>query len=79
MSDPSPSEQPQIVSLRLTPEQMRSLAPILARQRGRKEGALLSVASFSYEPDAGSAVAKLDCAWLTMEAGAKGCPDHSRS
>ena len=55
MSDASPTEQPQIVSLRMTPEQVRSLAPILARQRGRKEGALLSVTSFSYEPVAGGA------------------------
>jgi hypothetical protein len=76
MSDPSPTsptEQPQIVSLRLTPEQAHSLAPILARQRGRKEGALLSVTSFSYEPVAGGSVAKLDVAWLPWKLAQKVC------
>lgn len=73
MSDASPTEQPQIVSLRMTPEQVRSLAPILARQRGRKEGALLSVTSFSYEPVAGGAVVKLDVAWLPWKLAQKVC------
>jgi hypothetical protein len=59
--------------LRLTSEQARSLAPILARQRGRKEGAVLSVTSFSYEPAAGGAVAKLDVAWLPWKLAQKVC------
>jgi hypothetical protein len=73
MSHPAPAEPSQIVSLRLTPEQVRSLAPILARQRGRKEGALLSVTSFSYEPVAGGAVVKLDVAWLPWKLAQKVC------
>lgn len=72
--NPEPlAEEPKIVRLRLTGEQVRILEPVLTRQRGRREGALLSVASVSYEPSAGEAIAKLDCAWLPWKLAQKVC------
>jgi hypothetical protein len=66
-------EQAAIVRVTLTPEQVQVLTPILVRQRDRNHGAVLALVSSSYEPLAGSTVAKLDVAWLPWKLAEKVC------
>jgi len=63
----------EIVSLRLTADQVAHLTAILARQRGRGHGALMAVASVSYEPLDGCSGAKLDVAWIPWKVAQKVC------
>jgi hypothetical protein len=81
MTDPTLAEQPEIVSLRLTADQLRVLGPIFERQRAEKVGppyaekvgAILSVVTNTYDPLEGCAVATLQVAWLPWSSAQKVC------
>ena len=52
------------VSLWLTKDQEAVLQPLLDARLTHKKSAIISLASVSYEPDLGHAIAKLDVAWV---------------
>lgn len=73
MNEPTLFDAFEPVSIRLTPEQAEILQPLLVAHRNQQKSCIMSLASLSYEPDAGGSVAKLEAVWVPWKTAQKVC------